>query len=198
MAWFLGPGDVQVSGAWRSTAVTDKSFFTHTHNQTAPKYTHTQTHRHGGADTHPQTDGSHTPTNDFPFKCTSLLCPDTLSNRQSEVIFTLPLQTERVLLWQARVVSITNWRVLIRNYNVSVSVNALKMSVPLIPTSFDSLSVWINRIPTLLGLALYELERDKNTHSKIFRWHSLHAWISLKHKFNSLKLKTARQSHTDK
>lgn len=70
-----GLRDVQMSGAQRSTAVTDSSFFTHTRKQTVRKYTnrvHTQGHRH--RHTRPLTDGSHTPTTEFPFTCTCIPC----------------------------------------------------------------------------------------------------------------------------
>lgn len=56
LVWFEGLDRTQVSGAGRPPAVTDNSFFTHTRKQTV--HTHTQAWRY----THPQTDGSHTPT----------------------------------------------------------------------------------------------------------------------------------------
>lgn len=116
------------------------------------------------------------------------------------VIFMLSLQTAKVSLWQAGVARITNWRVLIQNYNVSMSVNASKMSMFLVPTNFSSLF-------TLFAIFLSESnwsppcgdsypvsQKQTDTHRSICKWHGHHIWTLLKHKTKLLNGKRGRQT----
>lgn len=153
----LGTG--RCTGVWRiETYCCNWQFILHTHPQTdcSQVYTHIQGDRY----THPQTDGSHTPTTEFPFTCIPALPRHYVEQS---------LQTQKISLWQTGVASIANWRVLIQNYNVSMSVSASEMSMFFYSHQlkafllFSRLSVWIKLISTLHGVLYCESKTDKHS-----------------------------------